>query len=227
MREEACQGQQGQMEPAQLASLILHQEGHLALIVRGRERWQATAGYTLLPLEFPGAAPQPGEAPAEAAAALGPHMLGCPVRVYSSRTVYGPSAAHRVDRIGILPQEGPVPLLRVERMAPEEREGGIALRPVVLRGYLAVATGQAASGADLAGLLWLTPSALRLAVRGLFFTELLAQEDVHWQPAERCAVPEDAFAYVPSEYGERFLLRALAKYGPHAVLQGANDGAGI
>jgi hypothetical protein len=227
MSQKACLEQP---HPVQLLSLILPAEGCLALIVHGPARWQATPGYTLLPVEFPGATRGPGETPAEAALELGMRTLGCPIRISSSQVVYGSSAARRIDRVSILPGEDPVPLLRVERMAPEEEEhgDGVVLRPVRLRTYLAATVGDAKPRPELSGLLWLPTDALRGAVRGLPFAELLAYGGVRWQPSTRSALPENAFVYMPSEYGERFLLRALAKYGPHAVLQGEdNNGVGF
>ncbi|HEV8192914.1 MAG TPA: hypothetical protein VGP82_15725 [Ktedonobacterales bacterium] len=224
MSQKACQEQS---QPFQILSLILHAEDRLALIVHGSERWQATSGYSLLPMEFPSAPLEPGETPSAAAAALGMRALGGLIRIVSSKTVYGPSAARRIDRLGLLPDEDPVPLLRIERMTPEEHGDDIVLRPVLLRAYLAATTGGVKPGPEFSGLLWLPPDVLRIAVRGLPFEELLAYKGVRWQASARSPFPENAFVYVPAEYGERFLLRALAKYGPHAVLQGENNGVGF
>lgn len=224
MSHKACQEQS---KPLHMFSLILHVEGRLVLMVHGPERWQATPGYTLLPVEFPGALLGADATLAEAASALGIRTLGYPIHIVSSRTMYGSSATRRIDRIDILPSEEPVPLLRVERMAPEEHEDGVVLRPVHVQTYLAVMTGGAESYPEHSGVLWLPPEALRIAVRGLPFAALLALEGVRWQPSIAWTLPENAFVYVPSEYGERFLLRALAKYGPHAVLQGETHGVGF
>lgn len=224
MNQEACQGQP---EPVYLISLIFQVEGCLGLIVHGANRWQAIPGYTLLPAEFPGATLAPDETPETAAEVLARRTLSCAARIASSRTIYGPSVRRRIDRLGAEPGEDPVPLLRDQRILPEEREDGIVLRSVVLRAYLAVATGATKPCSDLAGLLWLPPDALRASLRGLPFAELLAREGVRWQPSEASLLPENAFVFVPSEYGERFMLRALAKYGPDAVLQGENNGVGF
>jgi hypothetical protein len=224
MSHKACQEQP---KPLHRFSLVLHVEGRLALMVHGPERWQAMPGYTMIPVEFPGAMLGTGETLAETASALGIRTLGCPIRIVSSQTMYGSSATRRIDRVDIPPGEEPVPLLRVERMAPEEHEDGVALRPVHVQAYLAVMAGGAEPHLEHSGVLWLPPEALRVAVRGLAFAELLALEGVRWQPPIEWTLPENAFVYVPSEYGERFLLRALAKYGPHAVLQGETHGVGF
>jgi hypothetical protein len=208
-------------------SLILHVEGRLALMVHGPERWQATPGYTMIPVEFPATVLETGETLTEAATALGIRGFGRPVGIVSSEATYGSSATRRIARLDIPSGEAPVPLLLVERMAPEEHDDGVVLRPVHVRAYLAGIADGADPHPELGGMLWLPPEALRAAVRGLPFSELLALEGVRWQPSEDWPLPENAFVYVPSEYGERFLLRALAKYGPHAVLQGENNGVGF
>ena len=226
MSQEACQGQ---AKPVHLIALIVRAEDRIALVVHGSARWQAIPGYTLLPIEFPGATLEGDETPdrASTATALGMQTLGCPVRLIASHTVYGPSATRHIARLPIQPGEDPAPLLRVERIAPEERADGVTLRPVILRAYRAAAVGAVKPGSALAGVLWLPPGAMKRALRGLPFADLLALDGVRWQPNAGCALPENAFAYMPSEYGERFLLRALAKYGPDAVLQGENNGVGF
>jgi len=224
MSQKACQEQP---KPLNMLSLILHVDGRLALIAHSAERWQATPGYTMIPVEFPGATLQPDENLTEAASALAKGTLGCSLHIVRSQTVYGPSATRRIDRLDAMPGEDPTPLLRVERMTPEERADGVVLRPVMLRAYLIASAVKANPCPAHNGLLWLPPEALRVAVRGLPFSELLALEGVRWQPSTQYALPENAFVYVPSEYGERFLLRALAKYGPDAVLQGENNGVGF
>lgn len=224
MSQKACQEQP---KPLYMLSLILHVDGRLALIAHGQERWQATPGYTMIPVEFPGVTLQPDENLAEAASALAMRAFGRSIRIVSSQTVYGPSATRRIDRLDSLQGEDPMPVLRVERMTPEERADGVLLRPVMLRAYLTAITGGADPCHAQNSLLWLPPEALRVAVRGLPFSELLALEGVRWRPSAQYTLPENAFVYVPSEYGERFLLRALAKYGPDAVLQGENNGVGF
>jgi hypothetical protein len=68
--------------------------------------------------------------------------------------------------------------------------------------------------------LWLTPAALRAVVRGLPLAELLGRADVRCQALGGEQPPDDALAYMPSEQGERYLLRAAAKYGAPAIFGG-------
>jgi hypothetical protein len=55
-------------------------------------------------------------------------------------------------------------------------------------------------------------------------SDLFATSDAAWQPSASAALPGDALAYVPGDYGERYLLRVVAKYGPEALFQGGADG---
>ncbi|HKS70854.1 MAG TPA: hypothetical protein VJQ45_10560, partial [Ktedonobacterales bacterium] len=129
----------------------------------------------------------------------------------------------------------PLPLLRLEREAPLHVAATPTLRRVVVTVYRARLTGPPAlssrgdqgEGDDGAvGLLWLAPGALRLAMRGMPFAELLAQPAVEWlpAPAPAASLPDDALLYVPADYGERHLLRLVAKYGPEALFQGDDEG---
>ncbi|MGZ3716069.1 MAG: hypothetical protein ACXVA4_11675, partial [Ktedonobacterales bacterium] len=75
-------------------------------------------------------------------------------------------------------------------------------------------TDEAPPGAGTAGLLWLAPRALRVALLGVPLADLLAQPSVEWQAAPHVSLPDDVFIFVPADYGERHLLRIAAKYGP-------------
>jgi hypothetical protein len=73
------------------------------------------------------------------------------------------------------------------------------------------------------GLLWLGPGALRAAVRGMPLADLLAMRSVEYEPSKQDTPPDDMLVFVPSEYGERYLLRVAAKYGPEAVFGEERD----
>lgn len=208
--------------PQQLASLAVARDGRLALALAGSDRWRESQGYIFMAAELPGATLDGSDLdPALAALAL--RVFGCPARVQSSRHIYGPSAAHAIDRLPPMPDERPVPLLRLERGTPLDTAGTVGLRRVELRCYLARLESGPVPVPEIAGILWAAPAALRSVMRGLPFADLLALRGVEWQPTAGHALPDDAFVYVPGEYGERHLVRIAAKYGPAALFQ--NDGA--
>ena len=223
--------------PLRLLALAIARHGRLALLAGGRARWQRNAGYTFVPLELPGIVQEPQATPHTTADSLGRRVLGRATRLIASRQLYGPSEQHRIDRLSALPDDDPLPLLRLERTAPLHVAATPTLRRVVVTVYRArlgglpslTITGEGDDGP--AGLLWLAPDALRLAMRGMPFTELLARREVEWMPAIAGAgttgsrgMPNDALVYVPADYGERHLLRLVAKYGPEALFQGDDVG---
>lgn len=224
--------------PLRLLALAIARAGRLALLVGGRAHWHTNAGYTFVPLDLPGCVQEPDASPRATADGLGRRAFGCGARLIASRQLYGPSEAHRIDRLpaALDADDEPLPLLRLEREAPLHVAATPTLRRVVvtvyrarLAGPPALAETEAGGGNrddGAAGLLWLTPGALRLAMRGMPFAELLAQPAVEWLPASARAasLPDDALVYVPAEYGERHLLRLVAKYGPEALFQ--DDDAG-
>jgi hypothetical protein len=169
-----------------------------------------------VPLELPGGAAEPSETDLEALGRITRARLGRAARFVSGRWTYGPSRAHAIDRRAADAGDGPSPLLQLERAAPADGRAGSGLRPVVIRAYLAQLG--AVSGREMAGAVWLGLEALRAAVRGMPLRDLLGQDDVAWEGRNEIPAPQDALVYVPSEYGERYLLRAIAKYGQRAVL---------
>ncbi len=216
-------------QPARaLVSAVVARGGRLALIVRGGERWRPTPGCTFVPVELPGCTLGPGADPSETMSRLTLALLGQAGRLVASARLYGPSAAHAIDRLDPSLEAAPLPLLRLERgVAPEDEEATTdeyGVQRVVVRAYRVALAGVPQPGADVAGILWATPRALRAAMRGLPMSELLAQADVRWQPSENAVLPEDALGYIPGEYGERHLLRVVAKYGVEALFQGGDDG---
>jgi hypothetical protein len=142
----------------------------------------------------------------------------------ASTHLYGPSEAHAIDRLDAGLEESPLPLLRLDRVLPLETGEGSGFRRVRVHAYLAALAGDAQPQAGTTGILWAAPQAVRAAMRGLPMGELLARADVRWQAYEPVRLPEDALAYMPGDYGERQLLRMVAKYGPEPLLQGGKEG---
>ncbi len=206
-------------QPRTLTSIVVAEAGRVALIVGSSGRWSHTPGYTLVPLELPGAESGTEASLQQTVRHLGEALLGRPARVLSSNHVYGPSRRHAIDRLDAPPETSPRPLLRVERATPVEGSAGHGFAPVVVRAYRARLMGRPEPTHAVAGILWATPRALKAAMRGLPMSELLAYADVIWHPSEHTVLPEDALVYVPSEYGERHLLRIVAKYGAEALFQ--------
>jgi len=79
---------------------------------------------------------------------------------------------------------------------------------------------EARPGDGHGGLLWLPFAPLRAVVRGLPLADVLAVGGVEFAPAPDPAPPADALIYLPNEYGERYLLRVVAKYGLRAISGG-------
>lgn len=201
-----------------LVAFVATRTGRLLLRCGDPERWRPAGGYTLIPCELPGVALPSGADladPAERISELAHRLLGTDARVQSSAVTYGPSSTHRIDR---LPPNGEdiLPLLRLARLAPAS-DNYEAAREQMVRVYLAAIPAQSRSLAVPGAWLWLGADGLRHAMRGLPFTELLATPHAEWDTPPTTPLPDDAFAYVPSEYGERHLLRILAKYGPAAL----------
>ncbi|MGZ3583888.1 MAG: hypothetical protein ACXWP6_14580 [Ktedonobacterales bacterium] len=214
-----------------ICSLVVARDGLLALIVGGRERWREVDGYTFIPAELPGGelrSEAAGETLPQAVAAIARRWLGCDATLVPGEAMYGPSARHAIDRLALAADgdaPAPLPLLQLERGMPldEESAGNTGTRDsgslppfsrVVVRAYRATLTDEAQPGAGTAGLLWLAPRALRVALLGVPLADLLAQPSVEWQAAPHVSLPDDVFIFVPADYGERHLLRIAAKYGP-------------
>jgi hypothetical protein len=217
--------------PLHLLALALARKGRLGLLLQGSSHWQRTPGYTLVPAELPGGVQEPESTIEAALTALAVRWLGQAAQIRGSRQLYGPSAVHTMDRLPANPEDAPLPVLRFERSTPLYVAATPVVRRVIVSVYRVRLAGPPQPHAEAAGLLWLSPAALRLAMRGSPLADLLGHTGAQWHrgpdgaaaPAE--ALPDDAFIYVPGEYGERHLLRLVAKYGPEALFQG-EDGAG-
>lgn len=213
-----------------LCSLVVARDGMLALIVAGRERWREANGYTFIPSELPAgdlAAETGANALPQVVATIARRWLGCDATLLPNDATYGPSARHAIDRVALAADEGasaPLPLLYLERGMPldaletagaQDSGDPPAFTRVVVRAYRAALVAEAqASAAETAGVLWLAPQALRVALRGVPLADLLAQRGVELQPVPHLPLPSDAFIFVPADNGERHLLRIAAKYGP-------------
>jgi hypothetical protein len=203
-----------------LVAFAVTRTDRLLLRCGGPERWRPAGGYTLIPCELPGMALPTGADPADTAERLlrlTHRLLGVDAHMQSSMVTYGPSPAHRIDR---LPPSGEaiLPLLRLARLAPMST-GVESPRELTVRVYLATIPAQWQPPAMSGAWLWLGADGLRSAMRGLPFAELLAMPHAEWHTPPATPLPDDAFVYVPSEYGERHLLRILAKYGHAALFQ--------
>ena len=209
--------------PLRLVALALMRRGKVALVLAGPDGWHENSSYVFMSAALPGVML---ESTADLAATLDTLALdafGQTAQVVSSRRVYGPSAAHAIDRLAADPDERPVPLLRLERGTLFESSRGSGLRRVELRTYLARLDGEPVAASGAAGILWVAPAALRSVLRGMPFAEVLALPGVEWAPAAAVAVPDEAFVYVPADYGERHLVRIAAKYGPAALFQDGTE----
>src|SRR5579884_1409105 len=203
-----------------LAGVVLCAAGRVALPVAGPSAWREHDGYTFVPAGLPGGPAEAEEAPAAAALRFAHASFGPSVVLRASARVYGPSAEHAID---VLPAEAdvePYPLLRLARLLPSD-EDAPAPRTVVLRTFLAAPHGPIALAPTYAGILWLAPRALRNALRGMALAELLEQPGARWEARGDVQIPDDAFIFIPGEYGERQLVRIAAKYGPDALFQEA------
>jgi len=210
----------GAAMPGALVAFAVTRTDRLLLRCGGPKRWRPSAGYTLIPCELPGAA-LPARAglggASEEIPRLAHRLLGADACVQSCAVTYGPSPVHRIDR---LPpgDEAIRPLLRLARLAPASDRYETP-RELTVRVYLATLPAQWRPSAAPGAWLWLGADGLRHAMRGLPFAELLAMPRAEWHTPPIAPLPDDAFVYVPSEYGERHLLRILAKYGPAALFQ--------
>lgn len=219
--------------PLRLLALAVVRQGRLGLLLHGPSSWQRTPGYTLVPAELPGGVQEPETDTEVALTALALRWLGQSARVRGSRQLYGPSAVHTMDRLAATAGDTPLPVLRFERSAPLYVAATPAVRRVIVSVYRVRLAGPPRPHAEAAGLLWLSPAALRLAMRGIPLADLLTHDGAQWHTsagpdgaaAPAAALRDDAFIYVPGEYGERHLLRLVAKYGPEALFQGEDDGA--
>jgi hypothetical protein len=213
-------------ELATVALLALRSQ-RLALALAPQSRWHDLYGRQMARLEFPSVPHTADAEPQAEALALAQRVFGHAASPLPTRWTYGPSAQHAVDRSPATPATAP--FLRFERMLPLDQEKGQPLHLVAIEVYRATL----ADGSDpldaldpqtIAAILWLPLAALRLLVSGAPPGEVRAMEGVEIEQARGSRLPDDALLYLPSDYGERHLLRIAAKYGERALFAApAND----
>lgn len=207
-------------EPVELISAIIVRSGRVALVVGGPELWRAQPGYTLVPLELPGGPRRNGESARFAVARICREALGVEARMLTSRQIYGPTPTHRMDKLSDEAEGVPLPLLRFGRAVLYESSEGDRIRSLVVRAYLTRIHDNPIFEPTTCGALWSSPEALGALLRGIPAAAMDSlPRGVDWSQNPSCPLPPDAFFYVPSEYGERQLVRLIAKYG-HGVLNG-------
>ncbi|MEO7001111.1 MAG: hypothetical protein ABI068_04860 [Ktedonobacterales bacterium] len=206
----------------QLVALAPMRNGRLLLALGEVDRWQVGQGYQMAPVELIGGPCAPTSSPTDELRRLAEARLNCDAAITPSAHVYGPSTKHAIDRLAADPtdpMETPTPLLRLRRMLPRDDETGADVRPIDVRVYLARLAGNLLPYAGVPALLWLTPTALRRVIGGLSLGELLTSAGATIQTRPDITLADDLLLYCPGEYGERYLLRIAAKYGPAALLQ--------
>jgi ADP-ribose pyrophosphatase YjhB (NUDIX family) len=209
-------------EPDTVASAVIVRSGKIALVARGSERWRAQPGYILVPLELPGGPWRDGETPEQAITRVCREALGVAARPLSSRQLYGPSARRRMDKLSAASEVFPLPLLRFERAVLRDDPAGERIVSTVTCAYLTRLDGEPSHSTMklTCGVLWSPPEALGALLRGVPFAETAnLPHGVEWQANPDRPLPDDAFFFVPSEFGERQLARLIAKYG-RSVLDG-------
>lgn len=206
--------------PASLVSAVIVRDGKIALVAAEQDRWRSVPGYTLVPVELPGGTRNVGEPPEEAVARLCAHFLGASARTLSSRHIFGPSPTHRVDRLAKEIGPPPYPLLRFERAEFVSPEHGEERTSLVVRAFLAAIEDTPSFNECVSGVLWSTPDMMLTLARGLPFEDIIQlPRGIEWLPNPTYSLPDDAFFYMPAEYGERHIVRIVAKYG-RGILDG-------
>jgi hypothetical protein len=212
--------------PGWMCGALVKEGGRIALVMGGEECWRHDPGCVFVPLELPGASFHEPIAPAEALAAIGQRWLGYLLQLVPAAVTYGPSATHAIDRLPSPVPGTPAPLLRLERLAPAHPEGAPdapdapGVRRVTVEVYSATTRKSEdilEPQRDCAGLLLLSWQAMRQVVRGLPLADLLARDDVSLRLRPGIALPTTALVYLTAEFGERALLRVVAKYGAQAL----------
>lgn len=200
-------------------ALLAIRDQRIGLSLAPHTRWHNLYGRQMARLEFPSAPHAPGAEPQAETLALAQRVYRRAASPLPTRWTYGPSPRHAVDRSPATPLTS-APFLRFERMAPVDRQQSKPLRLVAIEVYRAtLAAGvEALDPQTSAAILWLPLAALRLLVSGVSLDELRATEGVEVEQAQAGPhLPDDALLYLPSDYGERHLLRIAAKYGESAL----------
>ncbi len=206
-------------------ALMVTRERRLGLALAPETRWQDLYGLRMLRLEFPAAPYVPVGDAREQALTLGHTTYGRPATSLPTPWTYGPSQRHAVDRQPAL-DPATAPFLRSTRMLPQDSGVRAAPRFVAFEVYRAELAGEPLLDPSVvAGVVWLSLAALRLATAGARVGDLLRQDGVFAHLADGVSLPEEGMVYVPAEYGERYLSRIAAKYGESALFQAPSAGA--
>jgi hypothetical protein len=154
--------------------------------------------------------------PQVAAMALCRSVFGVEPDPLPSRWIYGPSARHAVDRAAA--EDDAAPFLRFERMLPGDAATGKPPRLLAIALYrVRLPAAPTLDPSTAAGVMWATISGLRALAAGLRVGEALTRDDLDWQPASGVHLPADGLLFLPSDLGERHLIRIAAKYGEPAL----------
>lgn len=200
----------------ELVGLLAQRGEHLALRVAPVAAWRPLYRDLLLPVELPGHSCRIDEDPQVAAMSLCQAVFGVTPDPLPGRWMYGPSARHAVDRAAA--DDDAAPFLRFERMLPGDVSTGEPPRLLAIAVYRArLPAAPPVDPSVAAGVLWTTISGLRALAAGVRVSEALARDDLDWQPAPGVHLPADGLLFLPSELGERHLIRIAAKYGEHAL----------
>lgn len=206
-------------------ALLAMRGQQLGLALEPQTRWRDLYGRQMARLELP-SVPHAADAEPQAEALTRAHVVyGRAASPLPTRWTYGPSPRHAVDRS---PASSPTtaPFLRFERMLPLDRETAQPPRLVAIEVYRAALAdgGVALSPQTVAAILWLPLAALRPLVSGVQLGDLLAMEGVESERAQGLRLSDDTLLYLPSDYGERHLLRIAAKYDERALFATPADG---
>ena len=205
------------LDAVRLVAPLLTRRGRIALIVGPRDTWRVESGYTFVPLELAGGAAHTDESDEAAVVRLSGERLGRRVRMVASAWTYATSARHAIDRRAVASESGPWPLVELIRATPGDDESRHTLRRVVVRVYRCDVLERERTLTAGDAVWWVSPAALRAAVRGAPGDALLDRDDIECADAAAHDIPENAMIYCPSEFAERYLLRVLAKYGEHII----------
>lgn len=200
-----------QMARSEMTGLLVTHDQRLAFVLAPQPDWQIRYGVPLLPLSLPNCA-CPADADCRSLAlALAPTVFGQEATSLPTQWIYGPSARHAIDRAAAASAD---PFLRFERVNPTTAMAHEAWDTQVFAVYRAQLAGSVALDAHVvAAVFWVSVAALRVLCGGERFADMVARPDVTVQMATGVSAPDDGVLYLPSEMGERSLMRIAAKYG--------------
>lgn len=204
-----------QMARPEMAGLLVTHDQRLALVLAPQPDWQIRYGVRLLPLTLPSCACSAEGDCRSLALALAPTVYGQEAIPLPTQWMYGPSTRHVIDRVAATSGD---PFLRFERVNPATAMSHAARDTLVFAVYRARLAGSVTLDARVASaVFWISVAALRSLVGGERFADFVSRADVTVQRATGVSAPDDGVLYLPSEMGERSLVRIAAKYGEGAL----------